>query len=71
MVVYGFHENGSDHDQTLMAVLQIAQANNFEFNSDKFTLVLHKWGSLDIYREAKASNWTEKGQMYWRLPTKK
>ena len=35
MVVYGFNEDGSDHDQTLMAVLQISQANNLKFNPDK------------------------------------
>ena len=35
IVVYGFYEDGSDHDQTLMAVLQITQANNLKFNPDK------------------------------------
>ena len=35
MVVYGFNEDGSDHDQTLIAVLQIAQANSLKFNPDK------------------------------------
>ena len=35
MMVYDFNEERSDHDQILMAVLQIAQANNLKFNPDK------------------------------------
>ena len=35
MVMYGFNEDGPDHDQTLMAVLQITQANNLKINPDK------------------------------------
>ena len=38
MVVYGFNNDGSDHDETLKAVLQIAQANNLKFNPDKHIL---------------------------------
>ena len=35
MVVYGFNEEWSELDQTLMVVLQITQANNLKFNPDK------------------------------------
>ena len=32
MVVYGFNDDRSDHDQTMMAVLQIDQAKYLKFN---------------------------------------
>ena len=36
MMVYAFNEEGSDHDQAFVAVLQLTQANNLKFDPDKF-----------------------------------
>ena len=38
VVMYGFNEDGLGHDQTLVAVLWITQANNLKFNPDKYIL---------------------------------
>ena len=35
MVMYGVNEDGLDHNQTLMPLLQITQANNLKHNPDK------------------------------------
>ena len=59
MWVYGFNGDRSDHDETQMTVLQIAQAKIWTSSLITVFFVLQKWASLNIYWAAKASNQTQ------------